>query len=123
MKKIQTMNGLLKDVFNSPKNFILFPFAIIGCVFIVIFYVCCPFYMLAELFVNELHSIIKADGENDSNGAQVVKNLIGFGFVIMFNYLRSILAILLAIGYFMTSVAFTISSIGNLKNNPFAYSI
>ena len=79
--------------------------------------------MLAELFVNELHSIIKVDGENDSNGAQVVKNLIGFGFVVMFNFLRSILAILLAIGYFVISVAFTISSIGKLKNNPFAYSI
>jgi len=122
MKKIQTMNCLLKDIFKTPKNFILFPFAIVGCVFIVVFYALCPFYMLAELFVNELRSILKADGEKDTNGAQVVKNLIGFGFVVMFNFFRAVMSLPLAMGYFMTSIAFTLSSMGSIKNNPFAYS-
>ena len=123
MKKIETMNCLLKDIFKTPKNFILFPFAIVGCVFIVIFYTFCPFYMLAELFVNELRSIVQADSEKDSNGAQIVKNLIGFGLIVMFNFFRAVMSLPLAIGYFMTSIAFTISSIGNVKNNPFAYSV
>ena len=123
MKKIETMNCLLKDIFKTPKNFILFPFAIVGCVFIVIFYAFCPFYMLAELFVNELRSIVQADSEKDSNGVQIVKNLIGFGLIVMFNFFRAVMSLPLAIGYFMTSIAFTISSIGNVKNNPFAYSV
>ena len=123
MKKIETMNCLLKDIFKTPKNFILFPFEIVGCVFIVIFYAFCPFYMLAELFVNELRSILKVDNEKDTNGAQLVKNLIGFGFVVMFNFFRAIMSLPLAISYFMTSIAFSISSIGNIKNNPFAYSV
>lgn len=97
MKKIETMNCLLKDIFKTPKNFILFPFAIVGCVFIVIFYAFCPFYMLAELFVNELRSIVQTDSEKDSNGAQIVKNLIGFGFVVMFNFFRAIMSLPLAI--------------------------
>lgn len=123
MKKIQTMNCLLKDIFETPKNFILFPFAIVGCVLILIFYSLCPFYMLAELFVNELRSILQVDNEKDTNGAQIVKNLIGFGAVVMFNFFRAIMLLPLAMGYFMTSIAFTISSVGNVKNNPFAYSV
>ncbi len=117
------MNKLLQKIFLTPKNFILFPFAIAGCGFIIAFYTLLPLYMLVELFVNELRSIILLDSEKDSNGAQVVKNLLGFWFVVIFNFLRAVVCIPLAIFYFMTSVMFTVSSIGNVNENPFAFSI
>ena len=123
MKKIEVMNGLLKTIFKTPKNFILFPLSIVGCVFIVIFYTICPFYMLIDLFVNELRSILKFDNETETAGAQTVKILLGFGIVVIFNFVKAVFTILLAICYFMTSISFTVSSLGNIKSNPFAYSI
>ena len=122
MKKIEMMNSLFREIFKTSHNFILFPFAILGLIFAMAFYMFCPFYMLAELFVDELKAILCENRENDSNGTQVVKHLIGFGAVVIFNYLRALMVIPLAIGYFMTSISFTVSSLGKFKNNPFAYS-
>jgi hypothetical protein len=122
MEKIKKTNELLENVFSSGKNFVIFPFSLIGLVFIGLFYLFSPFYMLAELFVRELNSILKADSENDSNGAQIVKNLIGFGLVVAFNFLRAVLLLPLATGYFIASISFVISSIGRLRVNPFKFS-
>ena len=123
MQKIIKMNCLIKEIFKSPKNFLIFPFAIIGCVFIAIFYAFCPLYMLADFFENELNSILKADSEKDSNGVRVVKYLLGFAFVVFFNFYRAIMSLPLAISYFIASISFTLSSIGNINNNPFAFSV
>ena len=122
MKKIASMNGLVKEIFKSPKNFIVFPFSIVGIVFVGYFYLLTPFYMLSELFLSELRSIIVLDNDKDSNGAQIVKNLLGFGIVVVFNFLRAIMTIPLAICYFMTSIMFLLSSLGSVKYNPFEYS-
>ncbi len=122
MEKIKKTNELLENVFSSGKNFVIFPFSLIGLVFIGLFYLFSPFYMLAELFVRELNSILKADSENDSNGAQIVKNLIGFGLVVAFNFLRAVLLLPLATGYFIASISFVISSIGRFRVNPFGFS-
>lgn len=123
MKKLESMNKLFMEIFKSYNNFIVFPFAIVGIVSIIVFYVFFPFYMLSDLLVKELNSIIQEDKEKDSSGVQIVKNLIGFGIVVLFNFYRALMSIVLAIGYFMTSISFMVSSLGKVKSNPFEFSV
>ena len=123
MKKIELMNSLLKEIFKTPKNFILFPFAMVAFLFIAVFYFVCPFYMLFDLIVNELRSILENDGENTHWAVLIVRNIIGFGFVVAFNLFKTLLLVPLALSYFMTSCLFTISSLMKLRKNPFAFSI
>lgn len=123
MEKIQKMNLLVKDAFKSLNNFIVFPLAIVGLVFILVFYVVSPIYMLGDVIIRELQSILTNDKEKDSNGVQIVKHLFGFGFVVLINFYKTVLSIVLAISYFITAIAFWISSYGSLKVNPFAFSV
>lgn len=123
MKKIETMNSLMRNIFSSPKNFILFPFALVAFVFIAVFYIICPFYMLFDLLTNEVRSILENNQENTHWATLVVRNIAGFGVVVVFNLLRVILLIPLALSYFMTSSLFTISSLAKIRSTPFAFSV
>ena len=118
MEKIEKMNSLLKEIFNNKHSFLLFPFAICGLVFVMLFYIVASVYELFDIFIKDLQSVFY-NIEKDNNHTQTVKTLLGFWFVVIFNLVKSCVAMPLTIFYFFTSIFFYVSSIGKLKTNPY----
>ena len=70
---------------------------------------------------NELHNVLKPEFDNASGGAQVVKYLYGFIYVVLFNFITVSFGAILAILYFLSALSFFVSSVGKYKANPFAF--
>ena len=123
MDKMNKMNELVKKIFESPKHFLLFPFAFVGLLLIGLYYLVLPTYMLAEVFVKDFQAIIYENNDKDSNSSKAIKAFIGFGWVVFFNFIKCCLSIPLALSYVLISIAFYFSSLGKFKAFPFAFSV
>ena len=119
MKKVTAINELMKAVFSSAKNFIIFPFGIVALLFSGLYYAILPFYMLTDYLAVEYKRTVLVGEETPP--VQVVKHLLGYFFYVLLSCLVLTLSLPLVMGYFVISVCIFISSLGKVKVNPFKF--
>ena len=121
MEKLNLMNEFIKKTVRTKNWFILFPFAIVVWVLCLVYYILISVYLLFDLFVVESKRILKKDSEDESSLVHAVKHLLGFFFVVYFNLISVCLSLALAIIYFLSSVFIFVSSVGNVRINPYGF--
>lgn len=120
MKKINKMSELLSTLYFTRGWWVCFPFSLIGFIFVGLFYLVSPLYMLFDFAKIELSSILKPN-DSDSNGTQMIKHLFGFMYIVIFNFIVTVFAVVMAMFYFLSSISFFVSSFGAFKVNPFGF--
>lgn len=120
MEKILALNNLLKNAFSEKRNFILFPFALVALLASVTYYIFSPFYMLFDFAVLKLRKELY-DDDKICNGAQIVKFIIAYPFFFLMSVLHIFAQGILAVGYFIISLAFCISSLKNVGKDLFLF--
>ena len=121
MKKLHLMNDLVKKTIHTKLWFILFPFTIVAAVLVLAYYITCSLYLLFDLLTVETKEILKKDSEDECNGVQVVKHLMGFFFVVCFNFITIGFSLTLGVLYYFTVCFNFVGSLGRVKVTPFGF--
>ncbi len=121
MDQIKCFSNYLKGVFKKEGWWRLFPFALIGMVIALAFYIVASVFMLVDLLRFELKKILYGSNETISGSAQFVKFLMGFPLYFVFSIVSAVLLLPLAILSFLTVCFLFVSSLGRAKGNPYAF--
>ena len=121
MDQIKCFSKYLKGVFKVEDWWLLFPFALIGMIIALAFYLVAPVFMLVNLLRFELKKILYCSNETISGSAQFVKFLMGFPLYFVFAIVSAVLLLPLAILNFLTVCFLYVSSLGRAKGTPFAF--
>ena len=121
MQKYDCLKKLWKKSFAEPKIWIIFPFTIYALMFSLAYlYIFC-FYMLIDYVTIEIRKLLNEDSEKIGDFAKGIKYFIGFIFYFMISVFKIIFSVPMAVLYFLTTVFLFISSLGAIKENPFAF--
>ena len=123
MKKIELMNDLVNRILSKKGWFVFLPFSIVVLVLIGCYYIVASLYMLFDIFVVEIQNLFNKNQSNESNGAQTVKYLIGFIYLLFFKLVTTAILIAMGVLYFLITVFLYISSLGQIKEFPYAFHI
>ena len=115
MEKINKINNLVSDFKKTNGAGVIFPFALLGFVFLVFVYIVLGLYLMVDFVRKELHKILKSEIDNASNGVQIVKYWFGFPYVMLFYFVSVIVGLLLICFYLITAASFYVSSCGAFK--------
>ena len=101
MDKILCFTAYMKRVFHTKGWWYIVPFAGIGLILMVVYYIYTPIYMLLDYLHIEMKKIVYKDNENLSWSAQFIKFFFAFMFYIVFAITVVFGSVPLAIIYFL----------------------
>ena len=120
MENISFMNAYMKKVFSTKGWWYILPFTLFGLIFALVYYVYIFPYMVLAYPASKLKNLLYEDNDKIDGRAQAVKFVVAYLFYFIFELIRIVAGMVLVIAFFLTSCCFFISSIGKVKENPFA---
>ena len=121
MPQLLSFTNYLKTVFNTKLWWVIAPFALVGLIISMVFYIFSPVYMLFDLARFELKKILYDGNDKLSGAAQFIKFGISYFGYSLAALITIILMAPLSIFFFLAYCFFFISSIGRVRGNPFKF--
>ena len=121
MKEIKHMLELFKKSFGFTSVIFMFPFTLIALVLCLPYLIFGCFYMLIDIFVQELR--FELDRGNETAGFLAVgfKYFIVYSVYIVFMLQRICMKFIMAIIYFLTYLFIFVATLGRIKDTPFVF--
>ena len=121
MKYINCLAELLRKSLRQKRTWIIFPFTIVAIVLSAVYFVFSAVYMLVDLIVIELKKELTSNNDNVGVLAMAFKYLIAYSIYIYFYLVKTVMLVPMAIVYFVINIFLFISSVGGVKECPFAF--
>jgi len=97
----ESMNNFCKDFFKKDTWYFVAPFSLVAVVLIGVYYILTPVFMLFDLAVRMIDDLLDGNYDNVGGSVLVVRNIVGFIFIIPFYAVMVVLTIVLGLLYFL----------------------
>lgn len=121
MTYINSMVALLKGALTKKRTWIVFPFTITAILLSASYFVYSAWYMLVDLLSREMRKELESGNEKAGPLATAFKYMIAYSVYIGFELSRIFMLVPMAMTYFTVDICLFISSLGGVRENPFAF--